>query len=313
MEVLGKSLESLRSAQHFSPLTIAQVGMQLVTAYESLHSFEYLHRDVKPDNLAVSLSSPTIFLVDFGIAAKYQYQGVHVKYGEKGGFVGNYTFCSVNVMQGAKPGRRDDLEAVGYVLVYLFTKNLPWKKINSRDQETHVKHMRRKTGMRTTELCSGIDPEYRLFLDYCKALNFDEKPDYGYLAGLMRKAAVRWGFNGTWDFDWQKKPTKSPHSRRPKHRSKPRKASVSAKMRRLNSLDPAPGTHFEELTTACSPEELGDSRPTLEGSGNTDPGRRRGLEVSTRWKKPENDDVQTPVVVNSLNIEAVRRRLKKET
>lgn len=277
------------------------VGMQLVAAYKSLHACDFIHRDVKPDNLAISLQSddPKIFLLDLGIASRFMFQGTHYKYGEDVGFRGNHMFCSKGMLQGIRPSRRDDLEAVCYVLIYFAKNGLPWDRINSSSAEASFLHRAKKLAMTNTELCYGLAPEYKEFLDYCNALHFEDKPDYEYLSELLRRVAEREGFAGAWAYDW----TGDSPAKFTRRRSRHVKVCVSSSQRRLVSIEPSPGTHLGELSTACTPEDAKQH--------NMDPRREKRLTPGPPQQPSLHcEDPDTPLMPNQLNIEAVRNKLK---
>ena len=54
-------------------------------------------------------------------------------------------------------GRRDDLEAVGYVLLYFLRGGLPWQGIKIKDAtERYAETGRRKLASSSSSLCSGF-------------------------------------------------------------------------------------------------------------------------------------------------------------
>lgn len=73
MELISTDLEDLKKQsrnERMSVKTVLMIGLQVVDRLEALHRIGYLHRDVKPDNLAIGLSekSKVIYLFDFGLA-----------------------------------------------------------------------------------------------------------------------------------------------------------------------------------------------------------------------------------------------------
>ncbi|KAF8955938.1 hypothetical protein BDZ97DRAFT_1960643, partial [Flammula alnicola] len=48
----------------------------------------------------------------------------------------------------------------------------------------------------------GFPNEFGIFLNYTRALRFDDKPDYSYLRKLFRDLFVREGYQYDYDFDW---------------------------------------------------------------------------------------------------------------
>ncbi len=59
MELIGKDLEEIKKIAKSDSISIKSVlmlGLQVVDRLEALHKIGYLHRDVKPDNLAIGLN-----------------------------------------------------------------------------------------------------------------------------------------------------------------------------------------------------------------------------------------------------------------
>ena len=60
----------------------------------------------------------------------------------------------------------------------------------------------------TELLCRGFPNEFAIYLNYCRSLRFDDKPDYSYLRKLFRDLFVREGFQYDYVFDWSVQPNK---------------------------------------------------------------------------------------------------------
>jgi len=58
----------------------------------------------------------------------------------------------------------------------------------------------------TEILCRGFPNEFPIYLNYCRSLRFDDKPDYSYLRKLFRDLFVREGFQYDYVFDWSVQP-----------------------------------------------------------------------------------------------------------
>jgi casein kinase I family protein HRR25 len=64
----------------------------------------------------------------------------------------------------------------------------------------------------TESLCRAFPNEFAIYLNYCRSLRFDDKPDYSYLRKLFRDLFVREGFQYDYLFDWSVQPgTKAGH------------------------------------------------------------------------------------------------------
>ena len=97
MELLGQDLDDLKKrAKHqcFSIKTVLMIGLQVIDRLEALHKIGYLHRDVKPDNLAIGLyeKNKVIYLIDFGLAHSI---GSDIPKDQKGKMVGTLGFMSL--------------------------------------------------------------------------------------------------------------------------------------------------------------------------------------------------------------------------
>jgi serine/threonine protein kinase len=203
MERLGKSLESLftECGRRFSLKTVMQVAIQLIQRLYGIHKSNLLHRDIKPDNFLITESN-TIHVVDFGMAKRYRdpTTHIHIPYREGKRLVGTPRYTSINCHLGLEQSRRDDLEALGYVLIYLYKGRLPWQGVQGPNRNDKI--MQRKLSTAIAALCEGMPVAFLRYFEYVRMLRFADKPDYDHLVRLFMDAADGEGIVLNDEYDW---------------------------------------------------------------------------------------------------------------
>jgi hypothetical protein len=120
---------------------------------------------------------------------------------------GTARYASLHAHLGEELSRRDDFEAIGYVLIYLYKGSLPWQNIFTEDKNERYRQIKdMKQSISVSELTRDCPPEFNEYLTYCKSLQFEDEPNYDYMLGLFTKVADREGIN-LYDnvFDWSMK------------------------------------------------------------------------------------------------------------
>lgn len=193
MELLGPSLEDLFNfcGRHFSMKTILMLADQMFNRLEFMHDKCFIHRDIKPDNflMGCNTNSYKLFLIDFGLAKKYRSTRTlqHIYYSDNKTLVGTARYASINTHSGIQQSRRDDMESLGYVLLYLNRGKLPWQDLkasNKKQKYERIFEMKLSTSL--LDLCKGFPGQFEKYLSYCRTLRFNDTPDYEYVRQLFR-------------------------------------------------------------------------------------------------------------------------------
>jgi len=209
MELMGPSLEDVFNLcdRRLSLRSTLMLADQLLTRIECFHSRNYIHRDIKPDNFLVGRGqrSNVVYIIDFGLAKKFRNPATlqHGPYRENRSLTGTARYASLNAHLGLEQSRRDDLEAIGYVLVYFLKGSLPWQGIKAQGkQDKYGAIMEKKLHTPFSELCKGMPEEFAAYLEYTRALGFDQDPDYRYMRWLFQSLFRREKFENNGCFDW---------------------------------------------------------------------------------------------------------------
>eukprot|EP00579_Thalassiosira_antarctica_P017079 CAMPEP_0201947714 /NCGR_PEP_ID=MMETSP0903-20130614/55078_1 /ASSEMBLY_ACC=CAM_ASM_000552 /TAXON_ID=420261 /ORGANISM="Thalassiosira antarctica, Strain CCMP982" /LENGTH=474 /DNA_ID=CAMNT_0048490869 /DNA_START=273 /DNA_END=1697 /DNA_ORIENTATION=- len=224
--------------------TVLLIADQMLERIEIMHSRHLIHRDIKPANFTTDRGSGNmVYCIDFGLSKRYRHPRTlqHIPQREGRSLTGTPRYASINNHLGVEQSRRDDLESIGYVLVYFLKGGLPWQGLKAKSATKKYKLIMEKKQSVTIPalcqgcpsqfaeylaycrslkfeakpnisvtipaLCQGCPSQFAEYLAYCRSLKFEAKPNIAYLRGMFRDLFRSQGYmnnSSTLDWDWQR-------------------------------------------------------------------------------------------------------------
>ena len=210
MELLGDSLDKIFDklpSRKMSIRCVCNIAYQLLMIFEIIHNCNIIHRDIKPANVAIGFEgkSKFIYLLDFGLSKKYRSSKTkkHFPFVQGNKLIGNARYSSINALDGGTQSRRDDLESLGYLLLYLLLGRLPWQgHISHSKEDKYYKIREIKKNTTPEELCQGLPPQIQEYVEYTRNLEYETDPDYNYLKNLFLTILKHYNWEFDYYYDW---------------------------------------------------------------------------------------------------------------
>ena len=216
MELLGPSLENLFKycKNKFTLQTTIMFGIQGLERIEHCQTCDFLHRDIKPDNFVIGNKKPAlVYMIDFGLAKRYRNPktGQHIPWKEGKNLTGTARYASLNTHLGYEQSRRDDLEGLGYVMLYFVKGKLPWQGLPAKTKKEKYEKIKEKKKLTPIEeMWSKLPKEFAKYMNYWRSLNFEDKPCISDLKNLFKNLLNKKGLEWNNKFDWLSIKTKIP-------------------------------------------------------------------------------------------------------
>ena len=201
-ELLDKSLDDYFKLckNKFTLSTTITLVDQMISLIESYHKKNYIFCNIKPSQFLMGryLTKNKVYIIPSHFSKRYidSNTGLHIPYKEGLIFYCTPLFASINQLKGNETSRRDDIEALGYILVYFFKGNLPWQN------ENVIKGSETKKNISLDNLCESCPLEFKTFIKYARDLKFEETPDYNYLRKLLKRIRIKYNLITNYKYDW---------------------------------------------------------------------------------------------------------------
>ena len=162
---------------------------------------------MKPDNFLIGHGKKQniVYVIDFGLTKRYRdpKTGEHIPYKDNKSLTGTARYASVNAHLGIEQSRRDDLESVGFILIYFLKGTLPWQGLQGKNKNDKYDRIKDKKVCTTIEsLTRGLPEEFNTYLNYCRNLKFEERPDYNYMRKIFKDLMYKRGHDYDYQYDW---------------------------------------------------------------------------------------------------------------
>lgn len=183
MQRLGKCLVDI---ELMTVPMVCDIATQILARLQVIHTAGFAYRDMKPDNFVFGTGSckNILYIIDFGLCKRVvdTRTGEHIHHRTGKQMSGTPRYVSLRTHDGEEQSRRDDIEALGYMLVYLVKGRLPWQGLPSKHNYISIANTKKSTNL--MDLCEGLPHAFQKTIEYARGLSFPAMPDYAYLRSL---------------------------------------------------------------------------------------------------------------------------------
>jgi serine/threonine protein kinase len=158
---------------------------KVIDTLRDIHNCGIVHRDLKPPNICLNKNFEP-YIIDFGMAKKIIINNQHIEERNIKNIIGSPNYASLNVVNLKEPTRRDDMESLIYVYMFMLLSTKEYIAY------TNNRLIIQKSASKISEILLKNNVNLKLvnILMYLRKLNFSQKPNYEYIKTLIMQKNV---------------------------------------------------------------------------------------------------------------------------
>ena len=158
---------------------LVEIMNKVIDTLRDIHNCGIVHRDLKPPNICLNQNYEP-YIIDFGMAKKIIIDHEHIEERNTRNIIGSPNYASLNVVNLIEPTRRDDIESLIYVYMFMLLTDKEYVKYTNNTLDTQ------KSGSKISEILLKNNVSLKLvnILMYLRKLNFSQMPNYDYIKKL---------------------------------------------------------------------------------------------------------------------------------
>lgn len=202
IDYFGDNLKIIKNKLHISNISLREkinfinsISINIIDAIEKLHKYEFIYRDIKPENFCYN---NTIKLIDLGFCKKFINNGNHIQNIKISSIIGTPNYISKSVLELNTPSRRDDIESIIYLYLFLIFSETYWNLYigleNKYKKDINIITKILNDLQNNNILNHNLENNYKninfnyiiQYLELSRNIKFSEKPDYNLFKILIK-------------------------------------------------------------------------------------------------------------------------------
>ncbi|EGR27131.1 hypothetical protein IMG5_201560 [Ichthyophthirius multifiliis] len=191
--------------------SICLLAVNMLNSLEEIHNQNIVHRNLKPRKIITDsdLKSQQLYIIDFKYSQKYKNKNGNIQKYSENDKVLSRVFCnkfsSINTHLGISASRKDDLESLGYIFIYIFRNGQLFTKKNITSKDEKLKYYEELKLNFIPEILSNynIPQEFINYMNYVKSLSVLDIPDYDYWKKIFKQLPQKMNFPlSDYKYEW---------------------------------------------------------------------------------------------------------------